>query len=61
MFEPLRIFAEPDEKWFGAPRFDSFTQGRSCWRAVAEFALSMAAFVAAAGVIIAIRSHLGLG
>ena len=45
---------------FGAPRFDSFTQGRGWWRALAELALSTAAFFAVAGLILAIRGHLGL-
>jgi hypothetical protein len=61
VFHPFRVLAEPDEPLFGAPRFDSFAQGRSWWRAWAELALSMAAFFAVAAVILAIRAHLGLG
>ena len=60
MFRFLQILAEPDESPFGAPRFDSFAQGRSWWRAAAELALSTAAFFAVAGVILAIRGYLGL-
>jgi hypothetical protein len=61
VFQSFRILAEPAEPPFGGPRFDSFTQGRSWWRAVTEVALSTAAFFAVAGVILAIRGHLGLG
>jgi hypothetical protein len=61
VFQSFRILAEPDEPLFGPPRFDSFTQGRGWRRAFAELALSTAAFFAVAGVILAIRGHLGLG
>ena len=61
MFRFPQVLAEPDEPMFGAPRFDSFTQGRSWQRAAAEFALSIAAFFAVAGVILAIRAFLHLG
>jgi hypothetical protein len=61
MLRPFQIFAEPDEPLFGAPRFDSFTQGRSWLHAFAELALSTAAFFAVAGVILAIRAYLHLG
>jgi hypothetical protein len=61
VFHSLQIFAEPAEPRFPAPRFDSFTQGRSWHHALAGLALSTAAFVAVAAVILAIRAHLGLG
>jgi hypothetical protein len=61
MLPSFRIFAEPDEPLFGAPRFDSFTQGRSWRYALAELVLSTAAFFAVAGVILAVRAYLHLG
>jgi hypothetical protein len=61
VFQSFRVLAEPDEPLFGAPRFDSFTQGRGWRRAFAELALSTAAFFAVAAVILAIRGQLGLG
>jgi hypothetical protein len=61
VFRSFRVLAEPDEPLFGPPRFDSFAQGRSWWRAAGEFALSTAAFFAVAGVILVIRACLGLG
>jgi hypothetical protein len=61
VFRSFRILAEPDEPRFGAPRFDSFTQGRSWRRALAELALSTTAFFAVAGVILGIRAFLHLG
>jgi hypothetical protein len=56
----FQIFAEPDEPRFRVPRFDSFSQGSGWWHAALESALSTAAFFAVAGVILAIRGHLGL-
>jgi hypothetical protein len=61
VFRFPQVLAEPDEPRFGAPWFDSFTQGRSWKRAFAEFALSITAFFAVAGVILAIRAFLHLG
>jgi hypothetical protein len=61
MFRLPQVLAEAEESMFGAPRFDSFTQGRGWRRAAAELALSLAAFFAVAGVILAIRAYLHLG
>jgi hypothetical protein len=42
------------------PVFDSFAQGRSMARALAETALSVAAIVLVAAALLGLRWHLGL-